>query len=81
MDLITLILGGVLAAIVGMAGMAGAWLRGRSTGRADADQKHARETLERANTNAQERQHVEDDINRAGSDTAGQLRDKWARRD
>lgn len=78
MDLITLVLGGILAAIVGMAG---AWLRGRSTGRADADQQHARETLERANTNAQERQHVEDDINRAGSDAAGQLRDKWTRRD
>lgn len=78
MDVITLILGTLAAAIVGMAG---AWLRGRSTGRTQAEQQHQRETLERANTNAQERQHVEDDINRAGSDAAGQLRDKWARRD
>lgn len=67
---------GIVAAIITSAI---SWWRGKSAGKRQAEQQHQRETLERANTNAQERQRVEDDINRGGGDAAGQLRDRWSR--
>ena len=70
-----LIAGGIVAAIIAIVT---AWWRGKSTGKRQAEQQHQRETLERANTNAQERQHVEDSINR-GSSAADRLRDKYSR--
>lgn len=71
-----LIAGGIIAAIVAVIA---AWWRGRSAGRTEVEQRHQRETLERANKHAQERQHVEDDINRSGESAADRLRDKWSR--
>lgn len=70
------IAGGAVAALVAVVA---AWWRGKSSGKRQAEQDHQRETLERANRNAQERQRVEDDISRDSGSAAYQLRDKWSR--
>lgn len=67
---------GIVAAIITSAI---SWWRGKSAGKRESDERHARETLERASRNAQERQHVEDDVNRGDSSAADRLRDKWRR--
>jgi len=73
------IAGGIVAALVALVALVTAWWRGKSAGKRESDERHARETLERASRNAQERQHVEDDVNRGDSSAADRLRNKWQR--
>lgn len=70
------IAGGIVAALVAIVT---AWWRGKSVGKRESDERQAREAFERASRNAQERQHVEDDVNRGDSSAADRLRDKWQR--
>lgn len=70
------IAGGIVVALVVSVT---SWWRGKSAGKRESDERHARETLERASRNAQERQHVEDGINRGGESAADRLRERWNR--